>query len=93
MTRGGLKDTGIDAIQWSKKLEMLGAGEILLTSVDCDGVKDGYDLALTKAIVEAVNIPVTASGGCGNAEHIVEVFEKTDVASALAASIFHEKYR
>lgn len=91
MTHGGMKDTGLDAIEWSKKVEELGAGEILLTSVDCDGVKDGYDLELTKAIVEAVDIPVIASGGCGNAEHIAEVFEQTNVAAALAASIFHEK--
>ncbi|MFC5466951.1 imidazole glycerol phosphate synthase subunit HisF [Lederbergia graminis] len=90
MTHGGLKDAGIDAIEWSKQLEQLGAGSLLPTSVDRDGVKDGYDLELTKAIVEAVNIPVIASGGCGNAEHIVEVFEKTNVDAALAASIFHE---
>lgn len=90
MTHGGLKDAGIDAIEWSKQLEQLGAGSILPTSVDRDGVKDGYDLQLTKAIVDAVTIPVIASGGCGNAEHIVEVFEKTNVAAALAASIFHE---
>ncbi|WP_062105744.1 imidazole glycerol phosphate synthase subunit HisF [Bacillus niameyensis] len=90
MTRGGLKDASLDAIDWSKKVEELGAGSILLTSVDKDGVKDGYDLELTQAVVEAVKIPVIASGGCGNAEHIVEVFEKTNVAAALAASIFHE---
>ncbi len=87
---GGQKDTGLDVIAWSKKLEQLGAGSILLTSVDRDGVKDGYDLKLTKAIVDAVSIPVIASGGCGNAEHIVEVFKQTNVAAALAASIFHE---
>ncbi|CAM3908294.1 imidazole glycerol phosphate synthase subunit HisF [Lederbergia lenta] len=90
MTRGGMENAEMDAIWWAKELERLGAGEILLTSVDRDGVKDGYDLELTKAIVNAVNIPVTASGGCGNAEHITEVFTKTDVESALAASIFHE---
>ncbi|GIN98247.1 imidazole glycerol phosphate synthase subunit HisF [Siminovitchia terrae] len=90
MTHGGMKDAGLDAVQWSKMLEELGAGEILLTSVDRDGMKDGYDLELTKAIADAVAIPVTASGGCGNSGHIVEVFEKTDCASALAASIFHE---
>lgn len=90
MVRGGLEDAGIDAILWAQQLESLGAGAILLTSVDRDGVKDGYDLELTKAIVEAVSIPVIASGGCGNAEHIVEVLEKTNAASALAASIFHE---
>ena len=91
MTRGGTKDTGIDAIEWSRTMEQLGAGEILLTSVDKDGVKDGYDLELTKAVAEAVDIPVVASGGCGSAEHIVEAFEKTNAAAALAASIFHEK--
>lgn len=90
MTRGGMENAEIDVIWWVKELERLGAGEILLTSVDCDGVKDGYDIDLTKAVVEAVSIPVTASGGCGNAEHIAEVFAKTDVQSALAASIFHE---
>lgn len=90
MTHGGMKDSGLDAVQWAKMLEELGAGEILLTSVDKDGVKDGYDLELTKAIVDAVNIPVTASGGCGTAEDIVEVFEKTNAAAALAASIFHQ---
>ncbi|MBS4205967.1 imidazole glycerol phosphate synthase subunit HisF [Lederbergia citrea] len=90
MTRGGLHDSGLDAIEWSKKLEELGAGAILPTSVDRDGVKDGYDLKLTKAIVDAVSIPVIASGGCGNAEHIVEVFKETNAAAALAASIFHE---
>ncbi|MBS4209273.1 imidazole glycerol phosphate synthase subunit HisF [Bacillus sp. FJAT-50079] len=90
MTRGGLHDSGLDAIEWAKKLEELGAGSILLTSVDRDGVKDGYDLALTQAIVDAVSLPVIASGGCGNGEHIVEVFKGTNVAAALAASIFHE---
>ncbi|MCJ7840805.1 imidazole glycerol phosphate synthase subunit HisF [Lederbergia sp. NSJ-179] len=90
MTHGGLKDTGLHAIEWSQRLEKLGAGSILLTSVDRDGVKDGYDLELTKAVVDAVAIPVIASGGCGNANHIVEVFQKTNVAAALAASIFHE---
>lgn len=90
MTHGGMKDSGLDAVQWAKMLEELGAGEILLTSVDRDGAKDGYDLELTKAIVDAVNIPVTASGGCGSAEDIVEVFEETNVAAALAASIFHQ---
>lgn len=90
MIQGGKKDANLDAIQWAKMLEELGAGEILLTSVDRDGVKDGYNIELTKAVADAVQIPVIASGGCGNAEHIVEVFEKTRAASALAASIFHE---
>ena len=91
MTRGGMKDAEIDAIEWVKELEKLGAGSILLTSVDRDGVKDGYDLELTKAVVDAINIPVIASGGCGTIEHIVEVFKETNCQSALAASIFHEK--
>ncbi|MCT2536364.1 imidazole glycerol phosphate synthase subunit HisF [Aquibacillus koreensis] len=90
MTHGGSKDSGIDAIEWAKTVEQKGAGEILLTSVDTDGVKDGFDIALTKAIVDTVRIPVIASGGCGKPEHFPEVFEKTDVSAALAASIFHE---
>jgi cyclase len=90
MTHGGRKDTGINAIDWAKKAESLGAGEILLTSVDTDGVKDGFDLSLTKAIVDRLRIPVIASGGCGNPEHFAEVFIETNVSAALAASIFHE---
>ncbi|WP_186577340.1 imidazole glycerol phosphate synthase subunit HisF [Aquibacillus kalidii] len=90
MTHGGSKDTGIDAIEWAKTAEQKGAGEILLTSVDTDGVKDGFDIELTQAVVDAVRIPVIASGGCGEPEHFSEVFEKTDVSAALAASIFHE---
>ncbi|PFE04140.1 imidazole glycerol phosphate synthase subunit HisF [Bacillus cereus] len=86
---GGRIDTGIDAVQWAKQVEQLGAGEILLTSMDADGTKDGYDIRLTKTISEAVSIPVIASGGCGSAEHIVKVFQKTSVNAALAASIFH----
>ncbi|MBC1936778.1 imidazole glycerol phosphate synthase subunit HisF [Listeria grandensis] len=88
-SRGGRDDTGLDAIQWAKKAVSLGAGEILLTSMDGDGTKDGYDIALTDAICNAVSVPVIASGGCGNAEHMVEVFEKTGADAALAASIFH----
>ncbi|QXE03236.1 imidazole glycerol phosphate synthase subunit HisF [Terribacillus sp. DMT04] len=91
VTHGGRKDTGIDAIEWAKEAEARGAGEILLTSMDADGVKTGYDLPLTKAIVEKVRIPVIASGGCGSPEHITEVFQQTDVSAALAASIFHDK--
>ena len=91
VTHGGRKDTGIDAIEWAKEAEGRGAGEILLTSMDADGVKTGYDLPLTKAIVEEVRIPVIASGGCGSPEHITEVFQETDVSAALAASIFHDK--
>ncbi|EBF5163640.1 imidazole glycerol phosphate synthase subunit HisF [Listeria monocytogenes] len=88
-TRGGRNDTGLDAITWAKKAVQLGAGEILLTSMDSDGTKNGYDIPLTKAISEAVSVPVIASGGCGNAAHMAEVFEKTNATAALAASIFH----
>jgi cyclase len=86
---GGKKETGLDAIDWAKKVQALGAGEILLTSIDRDGTKDGYDLILTKAIVEGVSIPVIASGGCGKPNHMLEVFKQTNVDAALAASIFH----
>ncbi|WP_430535227.1 imidazole glycerol phosphate synthase subunit HisF [Listeria rocourtiae] len=88
-SRGGRDDTGLDAIQWAKKAVSLGAGEILLTSMDGDGTKDGYDIALTDAICKAVSVPVIASGGCGNADHMAEVFAKTSADAALAASIFH----
>ncbi|EAK9822171.1 imidazole glycerol phosphate synthase subunit HisF [Listeria monocytogenes] len=88
-TRGGRNDTGLDAITWAKKAVQLGAGEILLTSMDGDGTKNGYDIPLTKAISEAVSVPVIASGGCGNVAHMAEVFEKTNATAALAASIFH----
>lgn len=86
---GGKKETGIDAITWATKVEELGAGEILLTSIDRDGTKNGYDIELTQAIVNSVSIPVIASGGCGKPEHMVEVFKKSNVDAALAASIFH----
>lgn len=86
---GGKKGTGLDAIAWAKKVEKLGAGEILLTSIDRDGTKNGYDIELTQVIVNSVNIPVIASGGCGKPEHMVEVFKKSNVEAALAASIFH----
>jgi len=86
---GGKKETGIDAIEWAKKMESLGAGEILLTSIDMDGTKDGYDIDLTREIVNSVSIPVVASGGCGKPEDMIDVFKKTDVEAALAASIFH----
>ena len=89
MIYGGSKGTGIDAIQWAKKVEELGAGEILLTSIDADGTKNGYDIELTNTICNNVRVPVIASGGCGSSEHMVEVFNKTDVDAVLAASIFH----
>lgn len=88
---GGRVDTGLDAIKWAKKVEQLGAGEILLTSMDADGTKKGYDIEFTDAIVKSVNIPVIASGGCGKIEDFYEVFTKTKVDAALAASIFHYK--
>lgn len=86
---GGREFTGMDAIEWAKTCQEKGAGEILLTSMDGDGTKNGYDIELTKAINDNVDIPVIASGGVGKPEHIKEVFEKTDVSAALAASIFH----
>jgi len=86
---GGRKNTGIDAVEWAGKVESLGAGEILLTSMDRDGTKDGFDIGLTEAISNAVNIPVIASGGVGKPEHFSEVFLKTKASAGLAASIFH----
>ncbi|WP_153462633.1 imidazole glycerol phosphate synthase subunit HisF [Sediminibacillus terrae] len=91
MTHGGSRDSGKDALKWVKEAELQGAGEILLTSVDTDGVKDGFDLELTRAVVDSVRTPVIASGGCGKPEHFGEVFRKTGVSAALAASIFHER--
>lgn len=88
-SHGGTKSTGLNAVDWAKKVEDLGAGEILLTSMDCDGVKNGYDIPLTRTIAEEVNIPVIASGGCGTIEHIYDVFTQTNASAALAASIFH----
>ena len=88
---GGRIDTGLDVLEWAKKTERLGAGEILLTSMDCDGVRDGYDLALTKAVAEAVAIPVIASGGAGALEHFYEALTKGKAGAALAASLFHYK--
>ncbi len=78
-----------DGVDWAKKIEELGAGEILLTSIDRDGTKDGYDTLLTNEIVHAVGIPVIASGGCGKPEDMIDVFKNTEVNAALAASIFH----
>ncbi len=88
-THGGRKRTDIDAIEWAGMAQDLGAGEILLTSMDADGTKDGYDIPLTEKVAEGVDIPVIASGGCGNAQHIYEVLSKTGAEAALAASIFH----
>jgi cyclase len=86
---GGKEGTGIDAIEWAREVEKLGAGEILLTSIDTDGTEEGYDLKLNDVICKTVSIPVIASGGCGKAMHMLEVFKKTNVDAALAASIFH----
>ncbi len=90
-THGGRNRTGIDAVKWAKKVVKLGSGEILLTSMDADGTKNGYDIALTKAISESVNVPVIASGGAGNVEHMYEVLTKGKADAVLAASIFHYK--
>ena len=89
VVHGGRKDTGLDAVKWAKKCQELGAGEILLTSMDTDGCRDGFDLELTKALCSQVTIPVIASGGCGKLEHFSEVFQKTGADAALAASLFH----
>ena len=86
---GGKKETGLDALDWAKQVEKLGAGEILLTSIDKDGTKEGYDTLITKEIVNKVSIPVIASGGCGKAEHMLDIFKQSNVDAALAASIFH----
>ena len=87
--KGGTESTGILAIDWAKKVEELGAGELLITSMNNDGSKNGFALEITNAISEAVAIPVIASGGAGNAEHFIELFTKTEVSAGLAASIFH----
>ena len=87
---GGRIDTGIDAVEWAMKADKLGAGEILLTSMDCDGTKAGYDIELTKIISESVSIPVIASGGAGTKEHFYDAFE-AGAEAALAASLFHYK--
>ena len=86
---GGRIDTGLDAVEWAKKACSLGAGEILLTSMDTDGTKNGFDLELLNAVTAVVNVPVIASGGCGKLEHFSEVFEQTKADAALAASLFH----
>lgn len=88
---GGRVDTGIDAIEWAKKAESLGAGEILLTSMDCDGTKAGFDVELTRAISDVVNIPVIASGGAGKLEHFTDAVKEGHADAVLAASLFHFK--
>lgn len=89
VVEGGRRFTGIDLLDWVVRAEQLGAGEILLTSMDADGTKAGFDLPMLRAVTEAVHIPVIASGGCGNLAHFAEVFEQTDADAALAASLFH----
>ncbi len=89
--KGGRENTGLDAIEWAKKAVELGAGEILLTSMDADGTKAGYDLELTKKMVESVNVPVIASGGAGKIQDVIDVFKKTNCSAALLASILHYK--
>lgn len=88
---GGRVDMGIDAVEWAMKADRLGAGEILLTSMDCDGTKAGYDIALTKMVAENVSIPVIASGGAGTKEHFYEALEEGKAEAVLAASLFHYK--
>jgi cyclase len=88
-THGGRRNADLDMVEWARRVEDLGAGEILLTSMDADGTKDGYDIAMTRAVAEAVDIPVIASGGCGSPQHILEVLKETKAEAALAASIFH----
>ncbi len=91
-THGGRRPTGIAAVDWARCVVELGAGEIVLTSMDADGTQDGYDLEMTAAVAAAVEVPVVASGGCGNPEHICRVLTETDADAALAASIFHYGY-
>ncbi len=88
---GGRIDTGIDAVEWAMKVDKMGAGEILLTSMDCDGTKNGYDIELTKIISSNVSIPVIASGGAGNMEHFYDALTEGGADAALAASLFHYK--
>ncbi len=90
-SHGGRVDTGIDALEWAAKVEKLGAGEILLTSMDCDGTKNGYDIELTKAVSSMVKVPVIASGGAGNIDHFYEALTEGGAEAALAASLFHYK--
>jgi cyclase len=88
-TYSGTKPTGLDAVEWAKEATERGAGEILLTSMDADGTKMGYDIELTKTVVRAVKVPVIASGGCGTIDHVVDVLTRGEADAALAASIFH----
>ncbi len=88
-THGGRNPTGIDAVEWAQQVVKLGAGEILLTSMDCDGVQDGYDIALNQTVSETVEVPVIASGGAGKLNHLVEVVQAGKASAVLAASIFH----
>ena len=88
-THGGRKNAGLDAIEWAKQVQALGAGEILLTSMDRDGTKNGFDLALTRAVSDAVSIPVIASGGVGNLQHLADGVTQGGADAVLAASIFH----
>ena len=88
-THGGRNNTGMDAVDWAKRVEKLGAGEILLTSMDRDGTKNGFDLALTRAVSDAVKIPVIASGGVGNLQHLADGVTEGRADAVLAASIFH----
>ena len=88
-THGGRNRTELDAVEWAKEVERRGAGEILLTSMDCDGTEDGYDIALTRAVSDAVKIPVIASGGAGNLKHLVDAVKLGGASAVLAASIFH----
>jgi cyclase len=88
-SHGGRNPTGRDALEWAQKVQALGAGEILLTSMDCDGTKKGYDIELTRTISQALSIPVIASGGAGNLEHLYEVLDEGKADAVLAASIFH----
>ncbi len=90
-THGGRNATGIDAVEWAWRMEEYGAGEILLTSMDKDGTKDGYDISLTRAVVDAVSIPVIASGGVGTLEHLYDGFVKAGASACLSASIFHSR--
>jgi len=89
VVHGGRIDTGLDAIEWAKQAETLGAGEILLTSMDADGTKNGFDIELLNAVTDVIRIPVIASGGCGKLEHFSELFEQSGADAALAASLFH----